>query len=124
MSFMRKMARGEPIPMFGDGSMSRDFTHISDIAAGVLASESAIGRHGMRVWNLGGSRPVSVREMIEAIARVTGIEPKVERKPEQPGDVQRTCADTTRSREELGFEAKIGFEDGLRTQWEWLRSRG
>ncbi len=122
MSFMKKMRAGEAIPVFGDGSMSRDFTYIDDIVAGVLASEDAIDRHGLRAWNLGGNHPVSVREMVAEIARVTGIEAKIDRRPEQPGDVRRTCADVSRSRAELGFEAKTAFAEGLARQWEWLRN--
>lgn len=124
MSFLRRIARGEALPVFGDGSMRRDFTFIDDIVQGVMASEGAIDRHGLRAWNLGGNHPVSVTELVGAIGRVTGIEPRIERRPEQPGDVVRTCADLTRSRAELGFEPLTALEDGLARQWEWLKARG
>lgn len=123
MKFMKLMAEGEPIPMFGDGSMSRDFTYIDDIIAGVLASEGAIERHGLRIWNLGGHRPVALRDMIETISRVVGRPANIDRKPDQPGEVRRTYADLTRSKAELGFEPTTSFEDGVRAQWEWLRAR-
>jgi len=120
--FMRLMERGETIPMFGDGSTSRDYTFIDDIIAGVLASEHEIGRHGYRIWNLGGSEPVSLREMIESIGATVGVEPTVERLGMQPGDVERTYADLSRSKAELGFEPTTEFREGLRRQWEWMQA--
>jgi UDP-glucuronate 4-epimerase len=118
--FMRRIASGETIPLFGEGT-SRDYTFIDDIVAGVLASYDRIDRHGYRVWNLGGSHPVSLEDMVATIARVVGREAKVERGPMQPGDVQRTWADLSRSGAELGFRPTTSFEDGVRKQWEWLR---
>lgn len=123
MKFIRLVSEGQPIPMFGDGTMSRDFTYIDDIVAGVLASDGAIERHGLRTWNLGGHHPVALRDMIETIGRVVGKAPIIDRQPEQPGEVNRTYADLTRSKAELGFEPRTAFEDGVRKQWEWLRAR-
>ncbi len=123
MKFLKLVGAGESIPMFGDGSMSRDFTYIEDIVSGVLASEGAIAQHGLRIWNLGGHYPVALREMIDTIGRVAGMPPKIEQLPEQPGEVKRTYADLTRSKAELGFEPKTSFEDGVRKQWEWLKAR-
>lgn len=141
--FMHKIARGEPITMFGDGSMSRDFTYIDDIVSGVLAAYDRIGASAaaaaataapmgtaaasappFRIWNLGNSHPVMLRDMIATIGRVVGKEPRIEHKPMQPGDVDRTFADLTRSRAELGYEPRMGFEEGVGRQWEWMRGRG
>ncbi|RMD65242.1 MAG: NAD-dependent epimerase/dehydratase family protein [Planctomycetota bacterium] len=122
--FMRLAQQGKPIPMFGDGATSRDYTYIDDIVQGVLAAARAIESHGFRIWNLGGSHPVTLREMIDAIARVTGRELRVQQLPMQPGDVQRTYADLTRSGAELGFSPHTPFEAGLRKQWAWLTAQG
>jgi UDP-glucuronate 4-epimerase len=122
--FMRKIARGEPIEMFGDGSMSRDFTFIEDIVAGVLAALERVDGHGCRVWNLGNSSPVRLDEMIATIERVVGKGAKVVRKPMQAGDVERTFADLERSRAELGYSPATKFEEGVRRQWEWMRESG
>lgn len=124
MKFMKLMEAGEAIPMFGDGSMSRDFTFIDDIVRGVLASEAAIENHGLRIWNLGGHRPVALRDMIETISRVVGKPANIDQKPDQPGEVRRTYADLTRVKAELGFEPTTSFEDGVRAQWAWLQARG
>ncbi len=120
--FMRKIAAGEPIPVFGDGSMSRDYTFIGDIVNGVLAAYERIPAHGYRVWNLGGNRPITLSAMIEAVERVVGKRAVIDRRPTPPGDVERTYADLTRSAAELGFSPATGFEAGLAAQWTWMRS--
>ncbi len=125
--FMRLIAEGRPVPMFGDGTSSRDYTYVSDIIDGCLAAEARLRGEGpgrMRLWNLGGARPVALRAMIEAIAAVVGREAKIDPQPAEPGDVDRTWADLTRSREELGYEPKVAFEEGLRLQWQWLQESG
>jgi UDP-glucuronate 4-epimerase len=131
-SFMHKIAAGEEIPMFGDGSTSRDYTYIDDIIAGVLAAGNVVvapqgtgsnrpgelaGGGFFRIFNLGGSHPITLREMIDTIAQVVGKPARIKQLPMQPGDVERTWADVSRSREELRFEAKIDFIEGVRRQW-------
>ncbi|MEX2217380.1 MAG: NAD-dependent epimerase/dehydratase family protein [Phycisphaerales bacterium] len=124
MAFMRRIAAGEEIGVFGDGSMSRDFTYVDDVVRGVLAAYDRIDGHGYRIWNLGSDRPVRLDEMVAAIARVVGREPRIRRLPKQPGDVERTWADLTRSRADLGYSPAVPFEDGLHRQWEWLNAAG
>ncbi|MHC4809283.1 MAG: GDP-mannose 4,6-dehydratase [Planctomycetota bacterium] len=126
-SFMRRIAAGEPVTMFGDGTSSRDYTFVDDIVAGVLAAghrvqaEAAAGRRFCRTYNLGGSSPITLAEMIEAIAETVGRPATIRREPMQPGDVERTWADLTRSREELGFEPRTDFRAGLAAQWRWMQ---
>lgn len=118
--FLGLVSRDEVIPMFGDGTTSRDYTYIDDIVAGVLASYDRIGDHGYRIWNLGGNHPVTLRDMIATIGRVVGREPRVEQQPMQPGDVERTYADLSRSGAELGYDPTTTFEEGVRRQWAWM----
>lgn len=115
-TFIRRIERGEEIEMFGDGSMSRDFTYIDDIVAGVVAAYDRAPRFGYRVWNLGSDRPVRLDEMIAAIGRTLGVEPRVRRLPVQPGDVERTWADLARAGAELGYRPRTPFDEGLRRQ--------
>ncbi len=119
--FLSRVARGETIEMFGDGGTSRDYTYCDDITAGVLSAWERIDAHGCRVWNLGNSAPVSLREMIATIGRVAGSEPRVVQKPMQAGDVERTYADLTRARAELGYEPRTAFAEGVARQWAWMR---
>lgn len=124
--FMRHVARDRPLPMFGDGSTSRDYTYVDDVVDGVLAAAERIdeAEDGFsRIWNIGHSRPVRLRDLIDAIGRVVGRTPRIERRPLQRGDVRRTWADLTRVKVELGYEPTVDFEDGLKRQWEWLRPR-
>ena len=121
--FMRRIARGEPISMFGDGSTSRDYTYINDIVRGIVAAMARIDDHGYRIWNLGGDHPMRLDELIAAIGETVGRDPIVERKPMQPGDVERTWADLSRSKAELGYACETPIRDGLAAQWRWLEPR-
>jgi UDP-glucuronate 4-epimerase len=121
--FLRNVSRGEPIRVFGDGTTSRDYTYIDDIVAGVLASADRIGAHGYRVWNLGGNKSVTLSDMISTVGRVVGREPIINRTTTQPGEVERTAADLTRSGAELGFAPTVRFEEGVARQWAWMRGR-
>lgn len=119
--FLRLAAAGKMIPMFGTGETSRDYTYIDDIVAGIVSATEKIDAHGFRIWNLGGSAPVSLKELVQTIGRVVGKEISIENLPMQQGDVERTFADLTRSRAELGFAPKIALEEGIRRQWEWMQ---
>lgn len=121
--FMRLVASGQPISMFGDGSTSRDYTFIDDIVRGILAAIERIDAHGYRIWNLGGDHPMRLDELIAAIGETVGQEPIVERKPMQPGDVERTWADLTRAKAELGYACETPIREGLAAQWRWLEPR-
>lgn len=121
--FLGRVSRGETITQMGAGTTSRDYTYIDDIVGGVLASYARIDAYGYRIWNLGNSSPVSLDAMIATIGRVVGKVPVIDRKPAQAGDVERTFADLTRSREELGYEPTVSFEEGVTRQWEWMRGR-
>lgn len=120
--FLHLAAKGQPIPMFGDGQSSRDYTFIDDIVKGVIASYDRIERHGFRIWNLGGSQPVTLREMIATIHKVTGKETPIQSLPAQPGDVERTFADLSRSATELDYHPATGFQEGVARQWAWMRT--
>ena len=115
--FLGMVSAGEPIPFFGDGTTSRDYTYIDDIVAGVLSAHQRIDDFGFRIWNLGGDSPVSLSEMVETVGRVVGRDPVIDRKPLQPGDVDRTWADLTRSGSELEYRPTTSLEAGMELQW-------
>jgi UDP-glucuronate 4-epimerase len=121
--FARAIRRGEPVPMFGDGSMRRDFTYVDDIVDGVVAAldRPAAGFH---VINLGGSRTMEVRALIDLLAKALGRPARVESRPAPPGDVRQTVADVTRARELLGFSPKVGVEEGIARFVDWLDRTG
>jgi len=117
--FARLIEAGEPIPVFGDGSTMRDFTYIDDIIQGVTRAIDRI--EGYRIYNLGESEPVSLRDLIATLEKALGKKAIIDRLPLQPGDVERTFADISRARDELGYHPSTDFETGLQHFVAWLR---
>jgi UDP-glucuronate 4-epimerase len=120
--FARLIEEGKPIPMFGDGSTSRDYTYVEDIVSGVLAAYDRCDRY--RIYNLGGNDPVTLKELIAGIESAVGKKAIIQQKPAQPGDVERTYADLTRSRAELGYDPQTSLRDGLAKFAEWFHEYG
>ena len=118
--FFRLLDQGQAIPLFGDGTTSRDYTYIHDIIDGVCAALERI--EGYRIYNLGGNHPVTLAQLLSAIEETTGTKAEIDRKPMQPGDVDRTYADLARSGSELDYRPKTNLRDGLASQWQWYRS--
>ena len=117
--FAQLVADGREIPVYGDGTTGRDYTYVADIVDGILlALEHAEGYH---VWNLGGSHPVLLNDLVERIGRGLGETPKIKRLPPQPGDVDRTWADISRARRELSWTPRTSFDDGMSSFFEWFR---
>ena len=122
-AFARRMVEGEVITLFGDGTQARDYTYCDDIVAGVAAAIdwTATAPVGLEPFNLGGNRSVPTGAMVAELAQALGIEPKVQWGPMQPGDVQRTAADLTRSAAVLGYAPVMPFPEGIRRFVAWFR---
>jgi UDP-glucuronate 4-epimerase len=118
------MAAGEELPMFGDGTSQRDYTYVEDILQGVGGALDWIGRNegAFEIVNLGESRTVSLKNMIDVLGEEMGIEPRIRAFREQPGDVTRTYADISKARRLLGYDPKWEFREGIRAFVRWLRS--
>lgn len=119
--FARLIAAGEPVPMFGDGSTSRDYTYIDDIVDGVLASLDRC--EGYRVFNLGESKTIRLDALIALLAQAMGRPATIDQKPLQPGDVTRTFADVSRARAELGYDPQVSMPEGIARFVEWFRAQ-
>ena len=121
--FTRLMLNNEEIPMFGDGTTSRDYTYVDDIVDGIVRSCNYVleNKNVYEILNIGNSSPITLKEMIETIARVLGVEPKIKQLPMQLGDVDRTYADITKAKQLIGYEPETSFEDGIRKFVEWFR---
>jgi UDP-glucuronate 4-epimerase len=117
--FLRNVAAGKEIEIYGDGSASRDYTYVDDIVSGTVAALQRMD--GFRVYNLGGSHPHTLDDLVSTIGRVTGLEPRIRRLPMQPGDVERTFADVSLARAELAYEPRVSLEEGVSRQWAWTR---
>ncbi len=122
-SFTRRLAAGEPITMFGDGTDARDYTYIDDIVDGVVAAVdwTAAAPVGMEVFNLGGNEAVPLKRMIAEIAAALGVDPVIQPAARQPGDVRLTSADLTKSRRVLGYQPRTSFPEGIRRFVTWFR---
>ena len=122
-AFTRRMVAGETITLFGDGTQARDYTYCDDIIAGVLAALrwSAGAPVGVEDFNLGGNRSVPTGAMVEEISRALGVKPSIRWAPMQPGDVQRTAADLTKSGAVLGYAPRTPFPEGIRRFVAWFR---
>lgn len=121
--FARILRAGGAIPMFGDGSTSRDYTFVDDTVSGVLGALEWVGREESRyrIFNLGNHRTVALRDMIRIVGEEMGVAPRIEQLPMQPGDVVRTYADIGRAGEELGYRPETDFRDGVKRFLEWFR---
>jgi UDP-glucuronate 4-epimerase len=122
--FARKIDAGEPIPVFGDGSMARDYTHVQDVVAGALAALDGLlaGTLNHAVYNLGSDRAIRLDAMIEAVERALGKTAIIDRQDVPRGDVKRTWADLSRSVADLNYAPSLSFDDGLADFVRWLRS--
>ncbi len=118
--FARLIEDGQPIPVFGDGSMMRDYTYVDDIVAGVRAAMDRC--KGYHIYNLGNASPVSLSELIASLERALGRKAIIDRRPTQPGDVERTFADTTLSGKDLAYAPRTTLVEGLAKFVEWMRS--
>ncbi|MEO7136789.1 MAG: NAD-dependent epimerase/dehydratase family protein [Gemmatimonadales bacterium] len=122
-AFTRKMVEGRTLTLFGDGTQARDYTYCDDIVAGILAAADWTDSApiGVETFNLGGSRSIPTEAMVAQIADALGIKPRIEWAPMQPGDVQQTAADLTKSGAVLGYAPKTPFPEGIRRFIQWFR---
>lgn len=122
--FTRLIENGEKVPMFGDGSSSRDYTFVQDIVDGVVSAIDHCGRDDrppFRIYNLGGSATTTLKDLVLSIGDALGKEPMIDQQPFQPGDVPRTWSDVSRSASELGYEPKVPVSEGLLRFVKWYR---
>ncbi len=119
--FTRLMLNNEPIPMFGDGTTSRDYTYVEDIVSGIEKSIEYVNNNKdvYEILNLGNSSPVSLKEMINTIAEVLNKTPNIKELPMQPGDVERTFADISKAKKLIGYEPKTSFKQGIENFVKW-----
>ena len=121
----RRIATGQPIELYGDGTTSRDYTWIDDIVDGMVAAIDQQGREprrAYRIYNLGGSRPTSLKELVDRIAAALGRPPIIEWKPEQPGDMRHTLANVELAQADLGYSPKVAIAAGIPRFVDWWRS--
>jgi len=119
--FTDLLARGRTIPLYGDGRSRRDYTFIDDIVDGIVAALDLAPK--FEILNLGGSQTTALADLVTWLAEELGVEARIERLPEQPGDVPITYADVAKAKALLGYEPKVPIREGLRRYVAWYRGR-
>ena len=120
--FTRAILAGEPIKVFNEGRMARDFTYIDDIVQGAIAAHDRPPGPGVhRIYNLGNHRPERLLDFIAVLERLLGRTATKQLLPIQPGDVVEGCADIDTARRDLGFEPKVSIESGLASFVQWYK---
>ncbi len=126
--FTKKMIQGEPIPIFNNGEMRRNFTYIDDVVSGVIsclyadfASEGS-AKTLNRIYNIGNNRSENLMDFIKEIEGAIGVSAEYDFQPMQPGDVKETVADISTSVQDFGFAPKTSIQQGIPKFVEWYRS--
>jgi UDP-glucuronate 4-epimerase len=119
--FTEKILRGEPIPVYGDGSTSRDYTFIRDIVNGITAAAQYDCAY--EIFNLGNSSPVTLEDLIRTIEMATGRAAVLHRLPDQPGDVPITYADISKATRLIGYAPLTPISEGIQEFVDWCLSR-
>jgi UDP-glucuronate 4-epimerase len=125
-SFTDSIMRGKAIPVFGKGKLRRDFTHVSDIVAGLVAIMEApfredTGQPPHRIYNLGNNNPVEVLDLIRIIENATGRTADIVFADGPPGDVNETYADITLAARDYNFAPRISLAEGIPTFVDWFK---
>ncbi len=121
--FIRCLLSGRPVPVYGDGAQTRDFTYVADVVRGILAAGAAPGVSG-GVYNIAGGRPVAVGGLAHTLARLVGARAELEFRPPRPGDIRDSWADVSAARRDLNFTATTPIEEGLGLTLDWFRGQG
>jgi UDP-glucuronate 4-epimerase len=121
-AFARRIARGEPIPQFGDGSATRDYTHVHDVVDGLLAALAWTegGDPACEAFNLGTGRPVRLDSLIAKLGSAMGKVPWIERRPGHPADLPATWADTGKAQAVLGYAPRVDLDAGIADFVTWF----
>jgi UDP-glucuronate 4-epimerase len=117
--FAESIVGGRPVPLFGDGSVRRDFTHVSDICDGLLAALQAEHVVGKAI-NLGHHEPVAMRDLLAMLEQALGRKAIIDRRPALASDMPVTCADLTKARRLLGYQPRVSLTDGIRDFVAWF----
>ncbi|MPN28887.1 dTDP-4-dehydro-6-deoxyglucose reductase [bioreactor metagenome] len=120
--FTRMIDHDLPLPFFGDGTTSRDYTYIDDIIDGVVKAIAYVETHQIYdIFNLGESTPITLSKMVQTIENHLGKKAVLNHLPMQSGDVDITYADITKARTILKYQPKMSFDQGIASFIAWYR---
>jgi UDP-glucuronate 4-epimerase len=121
--FTRAILAGQPVPLYGDGSIRRDFTHVSDICAGFVSALRTPAADGQCI-NLGNDRPVAIADLIRLVEQAAGQAANVERRPPRPEDMPATHADLHKAQRLLNYRPSVAIEQGVADYVGWYKLQG
>lgn len=116
--FVQSLYEGKSIFLFGDGSQQRDFTYITDIAAGTVRSLKCKGYH---IINLGSDQPVAINHILHLLQQYTGKNAKITSQPTHPADVPTTWANINKAKDLLQWVPRVTIEEGLHSLCQWYK---
>jgi UDP-glucose 4-epimerase len=111
--FLTAVSRGEPVTIEGDGEQSRDFTYVANVVDATIRAADVPDVNG-RIFNVSAGAPATVNELADTVGRILGKPVERNHAPPRPGDIRASWADTSEARQLLGYEPRIGLEEGLR----------
>jgi len=119
--FIRRLRGGEKLVVYGDGEQTRDFVFCDDLADGLVRAAEADGAGG-EIFQLASGLETSLNRLLELLADVSGIEPRIRREPPRAGEILRNYSAIDKARERLGYSPLVTLEQGLRRTWDWFES--
>ncbi len=126
--FVSRLLAGQPLSVFGDGTQTRDYVSVRDVArANVLASDAPLRSgddHDTRAFNIATGTERSVLELAEAVGRVVGRTPDLRMEAARPGEILRSALNVQKAADELGWRPEVSFDDGLAMLMNWFRTEG
>lgn len=116
--FVQGILEGKPITIYGDGTQSRGFTYVEDIAEGTILALQPLG---YEIVNLGGHETIQIGELLNLFEQLTGRRAQVNYAPAHPADMYANWADTRKAQTLLGWRPKVGLQEGVRSLVEWYQ---
>jgi UDP-glucose 4-epimerase len=118
--FLSNLLADQPVPVFGDGKQTRDFTYVEDVVQGILSAADATGVSG-KAYNIASGRGTTVLELVETLARLLGVRAQLEMLPPRAGDLKHSRADISAAARDLKFAVRTGLTPGLLRTVEWFK---
>ncbi|HET7429627.1 MAG TPA: NAD-dependent epimerase/dehydratase family protein [Gaiellales bacterium] len=118
--FIRRIMAGEPLTIYGDGTQTRDFVYVSDLANGLIRAAEADGVGG-EVFQLASGVETSLNDLVRMLGEVSGTSPEVRHEPPRAGEIQRNYSLIDKARSRLGHAPEVPLADGLARTWDWFQ---
>ena len=117
--FIRRIMAGEPLTVYGDGTQTRDFVFVSDLANGLIRAAETPGVGG-EIFQLASGVETSLNELVAQLERVSGRTPEIVHEPPRAGEIQRNYSLVDKARDQLGHAPQVALADGLEQTWRWF----